>query len=274
MKYPSVQRLQDIARLIGAEFAGDPDFEITGQNEIHVVQPGEIVFVDHPKYYDKALKSKASVILINKTVDCPKGKALLIHKDPFAAFNQLTKQFSPFIPNEGMINASLKAGKGTLIQPGVFIGPKVKIGKNCLIHANVTITGNTVIGDGVEIGAGCIIGSEAFYYKKRETGYDKLLTGGRVVIEDNVELGAGTTIDCGVSGDTVIGAGTKIDNLCHIAHDTVVGKNCLIAAQTGIAGCAVVEDEVTIWGRVGIKSDLVIGKGAEVFACSCVGKSI
>lgn len=274
MKYPTVQKLSDIARIINAEFAGPPDFQVSGQNEIHVVRPGEIVFVDHPKYYEKALQSPASVVLINKKVDVPEGKALLIHSDPFDAFNQLTRYFYPFKPSNAMIDDSAVVGEGTVIQPGVFIGPEVTIGKNCLIHANVTITGHTQIGSNVELHSGTVIGSEAFYYKKRESGFDKLRTGGRVVIADDVELGSGTTVDRGVSGDTTIGKGTKIDNLCHIAHDTVVGERCLIAAHSSIAGCSVVEDEVTIWGRVGVKSDVVIGKGAEIFACSCVGRSL
>lgn len=274
MKYPSTKKLSEIARIIEAEPVGDPDFEITGQNEIHVVEKGDIVFVDHPKYYDKALKSNASVILINKKVDCPPGKALLIHDDPFAAFNQLTAYFKPFVPPTAQIDENTKIGKGTVISPGVFIGPKVEIGKNCIIHPNVTITGYTIIGDDVEIHPGVVIGSQGFYYKRRESGYDKLLTGGGVVIENRVEIGSGTTIDRGVSADTTLKTGTKIDNLCHIAHDTVIGENCLIAAHTGVAGCCVLEDNVTLWGRVGVKSGVTIGKGAVIMANSGVSKSL
>lgn len=274
MKYPSPQKLSDIAAIINARYVGGSDFEVSGQNEIHVVQKGDIVFVDHPKYYEKALKSNASVILINKEVDCPPGKALLIHDDPFSAFNQLTKHFNPFIPPTAQVDKNTRIGEGTVISPGVFIGPEVSIGNNCIIHPNATITGHTVIGNNVEIHPGVVLGSHGFYYKRRETGYDKLLTGGRVVIEDHVEIGAGSTIDRGVSGDTTIKKGTKIDNLCHVAHDTVIGEKCLIAAHTGIAGCTVLEDDVILWGRVGVKSGITIGKGAVVMANSGVSKSL
>ena len=274
MKFPEPQTLQKIARLINAEFVGDPDFEVLGMNEIHVVEPGDIVFVDHPKYYDKALESKATVILINKQVDCPDGKALLISNDPFDDFNKLTRHFKPFQAADRSIATSADIGKGTIIQPNVFIGENVKIGAHCLIHPNVTIGNDTVIGDHVIIQSGTVLGSDAFYYKKRPEGYDKLLSGGRVVIEDRVELGASCTIDRGVTGDTIIGEGSKLDNMVHVGHDTVIGKKCLIAAQTGIAGCAVIEDEVTLWGQVGVTSAATIGSKAVVLAQTGVSKSL
>jgi UDP-3-O-[3-hydroxymyristoyl] glucosamine N-acyltransferase len=119
-----------------------------------------------------------------------------------------------------------------------------------------------------------VIGADAFYYKRRPEGYDKLLSSGRVVIEDDVEIGASCTIDKGVSGDTVLGKGTKLDNQIHIGHDTVIGKHCLFAAQVGIAGVTKIEDEVILWGQVGVSKDLTIGKGAIVLAQSGVPKSI
>lgn len=274
MKYPSPQKLKDIAAIIKAKFVGDEDFEVLGQNEIHVVEPGDIVFVDHPKYYDKALESAATIVLINKEVECPAGKALLISDDPFRDFNILTKHFSPFIASSAVIDPTATIGEGTIIQPNAVIGANVKIGKNCLIHANATVNYNCEIGNDVIIHSNVVIGSEAFYYKRREDGYDKLLSGGRAIIEDKVEIGSGTTIDRGVSGDTTIKYGTKIDNLCHVGHDTVVGEHCLFAAHNAIAGCTVIEDGVTLWGRVSISSGLTIGEKAVVLACSSVSKSL
>jgi len=274
MKYPVAQTLESIANIIGARFVGSPDFPVLGQNEIHVVEPGDIVFVDHPKYYEKALNCAATIVLINKEVECPEGKALLISDDPFRDFNKLTKHFNPFIASSAAIDESAVIGEGTIIQPNVVIGPNVKIGKNCLIHANATINYNCILGDEVIIHSNVVVGSEAFYYKRRPDGFDKLLSGGSVIIEDKVELGAGTTIDRGVSGDTRIGYGTKIDNLCHVGHDTVVGKHCLFAAHTGVAGCTVIEDSVTLWGKVGVTSGITIGEKAVVAACSCVSKSL
>lgn len=274
MKFKKAQTLKEIASIINTNFIGDANFEVLGINEIHVVEKGDIVFVDHPKYYDKALNSAATTILINKKVDCPKGKSLLISEDPFRDFNKLTTHFNPFIASKSSIAESAIIGGNTIIQPNVFIGNNVSIGTNCIIHPNVTIYDNAVIGNNVTIHANTVLGADAFYYKNRPAGFDKLLSGGRVVLEDNVDLGASCTIDKGVTGDTTIGYGTKIDNQVHVGHDTVIGKKCLIASQTGIAGCVVIEDEVTIWGQVGTNSGITIGKGAVILGQTGVTKSV
>lgn len=274
MKFPNPYPLKDIAAIIGSTYVGADDFPVHGMNEIHVVEAGDIVFVDHPKYYDKALNSAASIVLINKEVDCPEGKALLISDDPFRDFNTLTKHFRPFQSSNASISASAKIGEGTVIQPNAFVGNNVVIGKNCRIHSNVCIYDNALIGDNVIIHAGTVLGADAFYYKKRAEGFDQLLSGGRVIIHDNVGIGALCTIDNGVTGDTTIGEGTKIDNQVHIGHDTVIGKKCLIAAQTGIAGCVVIEDEVTLWGQAGTTSGITIGSKAVIMAQSGVSKSL
>ena len=274
MLFSKPQLLKDLAALIGAEFVGDPDFVVTGLNEVHKVQKGDLLFVDHPKYYDKALNSNATCILIDKAVDCPDQKALLISKDPFRDFNKLIAHFFPFIAVTEKMGNNVTVGDGTIIQPNCFIGNNVIIGKNCTIHSNVSIYDNCVRGDSVILHANVVIGSEAFYYQKRNGVYNKLLTCGRAIIEDDVEIGANSTIDKGVTGDTVIGRGTKIDNLVHVGHDTVVGKNCLFAAQVGIAGVTTIEDDVVLWGQVGVISDITIGKGAVVLAQSGVHKSL
>jgi UDP-3-O-[3-hydroxymyristoyl] glucosamine N-acyltransferase len=274
MKFPNVYPLKEIAAIIGCEYVGDDNFPVHGMNEIHVVEPGDIVFVDHPKYYDKALQSAATIVLINKQVECPEGKALLVTDDPFRDFNKLTRHFRPFQSSNTSISATAQIGEGTVIQPNTFVGNNVKIGKNCLIHSNVSIYDDTIIGDNVIIHAGTILGADAFYYKKRPEGFDQLLSGGRVIIKDNVGIGALCTIDKGVTGDTTIGEGTKIDNQVQIGHDTIIGKKCLIAAQTGIAGCVVIEDEVTFWGQSGTTSGITIGAKAVIQAQSGVGKSL
>ncbi len=274
VKFPQVHTLKQIATIIDAKYVGSEDFPVSGMNEIHVVTPGDIVFVDHPKYYDKALQCAATIVLINKEVECPEGKALLISDDPFRDFNKLTEYFKPFKEATKAISDSAKIGKNTVIQPNCFVGDDVVIGDNCVIHSNVTIYDNTIIGDNVTIHSGTILGADAFYYKNRPEAFDKLLSGGRVVIGDHVDLGALCTIDRGVTGDTTIGAGSKIDDQVHVGHDTLIGKKCLIAAQTGIAGCVIIEDEVVIWGQVGIVSDLTIKKGAVVLAQAGVSKDL
>ncbi len=274
MKFPKTYTLKEISELIDADFVGDESFPILGMNEIHVVEEGDIVFVDHPKYYDKALQSKATVVLINKKVDFPEGKALLISDDPFRDFNKLTGHFKPFESASSAITNTAEIGKGTIIQPSVFIGNHVKIGKNCVIHPNVTIYDGCIIGDNVTIHAGTVLGAEAFYYKNRPEGFDKLLSGGNVVIENNVDIGAGCTIDRGVTGSTTIKEGSKLDNQIQVGHDTVIGKKCLIASHVGIAGCCIIEDEVTLWGQVGITSGATIGKKAVILAQSGISKSL
>jgi UDP-3-O-[3-hydroxymyristoyl] glucosamine N-acyltransferase len=274
MKFHKQQTLSQIAKILNCEFIGEDTFAVVGMNEIHVVSAGDIVFVDHPKYYDKALNSAATIILINKKVDCPAGKVLLISDDPFRDFNTLTKHFMPFQYSNVSISETAKIGESTIIQPNCFIGNHVQIGKNCLIHSNVSIYDNTIIGDNVIIHSGTILGADAFYYKKRPNGFDQLLSGGRVVIQDNVGIGALCTIDKGVTGDTTIGEGTKIDNQVHVGHDTVIGKKCLIASQTGIAGCVIIEDEVTLWGQVGTTSGITIGTKAVIMGQTGVTKSV
>lgn len=274
MRFPTPYTLSQIATIVGCDSVGPEDFPILGMNEIHVVCEGEIVFVDHPKYYDKALESKASVVLINKEVDCPEGKALLISDDPFRDFNKLTSFFKPFEKSTISISNSAEIGQNTVIQPNTFVGNNVKIGENCIVHSNVSIYDNCVIGNNVIIHAGTILGSDAFYYKNRPEGFDRLKSGGNVVIKDNVEIGSGCTIDKGVTGSTTIEEGTKLDNQVQVGHDTFIGKKCLIAAQCGIAGCVIVEDEVTLWGQVGVTSAITIGKGAVVLAQTGISKSI
>ncbi|WP_406683860.1 UDP-3-O-(3-hydroxymyristoyl)glucosamine N-acyltransferase [Seonamhaeicola sp. MEBiC1930] len=274
MKFTQPQTLEAISQLIDCEYVGDSDFPVLGMNEIHVVEPGDIVFVDHPKYYDKALNSAATIVLINKEVDCPKGKALLVSDDPFRDFNKLSNYFKPFRPAKNQISDTAVVGEGTIIQPNCFIGNNVIIGKNCVIHSNVSIYDDAILGDNVTIHSGTVLGANAFYYKKRPEGFDRLLSSGRVVLEDYVDLGSNCTIDRGVTGDTTIKEGTKIDNLVQIGHDTVIGKKCLIASQVGVAGCVVIEDEVTIWGQVGITSGITIGSKAVISAKAGVSKSL
>lgn len=277
MRFEKPVSLSWIAEFIGAEIIGDMHANVTGINEIHKVEPGDVVFVDHPKYYETAIQSAATFIIINKETKCPEGKALLVVSEPFEAYLKLVNHFRPFAPSMKMISESAIIGKHTVIMPNVYIGNHVTIGSNCVIYPNVTILDHCVVGDNVIIQAGTVIGSDAFYYNKktnRPIHYKKMNSCGRVVIEDAVELGAGCTVDRGVSGDTLIRAGTKIDNMVHIGHDTMIGQNCLFAAQVGIAGACTIEDEVILWGQVGVSKTLSIGKGAMLFAQSGVPASL
>ena len=274
MKFQNPVTLSFLADKLDARMVGDPGFLVTGMNEIHMVEPGDLTFVDHPKYYAKALNSNATTILINKEVECPPGKTLLISQKRFDAYVSLAIHFRPFEKAVYAICPGADIGEGTIIQPGAFVGNHVRIGKNCIIHANATIYDHSVIGNHVIIHSGAVLGADAYYFQRRPEGWKKLESCGRVVIEDNVEIGAATTIDKGVSGDTTISYGTRLDNHIQIGHDTFVGRNCLIGAHCAIAGVTRIEDDVILWARVSVNKDLVIGKKAIVMAMSGVDKSL
>jgi len=274
MKFTQPLKLAELAQMLNAMPVGDPDFPVTGMNEIHMVEPGDLTFVDHPKYYARALNSSATTILINKEVACPSGKALLISDKPFDDYVSLVRKFRPFERSSAAVSPTAVIGDGTVIQPGVFVGNHVTIGKNCVIHANAAIYDHCVIGDDVIIHSGVVIGCDAYYFQKRPSGYVKLESCGRVVIGNRVEIGAQSTIDKGVSGDTVISDGTKFDNHVQVGHDTYIGKNCLIGAFCAIAGVTRIEDDVILWASVLVNKDLVIGKGAVVLAGSGTERSL
>ena len=275
MKFSTPQTLQQIADFLNCKFVGDPGMILTGINEIHKVEPGDIVFVDHPKYYKKALNSKADVVIIDKEVEeIPAGKAIIISAAPFDAFNQITLHHNPPKVWTSAVGDNFSIGAGSVIHPHVSIGHNVSIGKNSTILSGAVLCDFTIIEDDVIVGPNAVIGHSAFYYKKKTDGYHRMHTCGRTILKNRVEIGAMTTIDRGVTGDTIIGEGTKIDNQVHIGHDTVVGKNCLFAANVGIAGCVIIEDHVTLWGQVGVTSDITIGAHAVVQAQSGVSRSL
>ena len=273
MTFQKPQTLKSIAELIGAKMIGSEDFEILGTNEIHRVKSGEIVFVNHPKYYEKALHSAATIILIDKEVDCPQGKALLVSDDPFRDFNVINKHFTR-IYNFTTELHDIEVGENTFIHPSAVLGNEVKIGKNCHIYPNVVIGDRTVIGDNVIIQSNTVLGGDAFYYRKLDGNFDRLISVGNVIIENNVEIGNNCTIDRGVTDSTIIGEGSVLDNLIQIGHDTVIGKKCLIASQAAIAGCCIVEDEVTVWGQVGMASGVRVASGTVLLGKTGVNKDL
>jgi UDP-3-O-[3-hydroxymyristoyl] glucosamine N-acyltransferase len=278
MKFPNPVSVKWIAELIQAEIVGDAFSKVYGINEIHKVETGDLCFIDHPKYYNTCINSAATHIIINtKDVKVPEEKNLLVVEEPFEAYLMIVNYFWPFTSTTKAINDTASIGRDTIIMPNVFIGKKVKIGNNCIVHPNVTIMDYSEIGNNVVIQAGSVIGSDAFYYntkKDRDVWYKRMQSCGNVIIEDDVEIGAGCTIDRGVTASTRIGAGTKIDNLVHVGHDTNVGRNCLFAAQVGIAGAVTIEDGVTLWGQVGVSKTLTIGANAVVLAQSGIPSSL
>ena len=277
MQFPSAVSARWISNLINATTYGDPDAMATGINEIHKVNKGDIVFVDHPKYYDACLQSAATFIIINKKTEVPEGKTLFVVDQPFEAYATIVRHFRPFEKADKMISDSAVIGKNTVVMPNVFIGNHVTIGEHCILHPNVSIYDHSIIGNHVEIHSGTVIGSDAFYLnakKDREVWYKKMPSCGYVIIEDDVEIGANCTIDRGVSDATIIGRGSRLDNLVHLGHEVITGKNCLLAAQVGIAGGTTLGDGVILWGQVGVNKTITIGDGAIVMGQAGITSSI
>lgn len=274
MKFHTPIPVKEIAQKINAEIIGDDTLLATGINEIHKVQSGDITFVDVEKYFDKSLQSAATIIILNKKVECPEGKALLVCEQPFEAYDGIVKKHRPFKEMTSMISESALIHPSAILEPNVVVGHQVRIGKHAYIQANVTIQEHTVIGNNVVIQSGSVIGSDAFYFKKYAEGYKHWRSGGRVIIEDKVLIGAGCTIAKGVSGDTIIGKGSKLDCQIQIGHGVVIGQNCLLAAQVGIGGKTILEDNVTVYGQVGIAQNLHIGEGVVILAKSGVSKNL
>ena len=274
MRFPQPIPVRDIARQTGAEIIGNAEGVVTGMNEIHNVAEGDIVFVDHEKYYSFVLGSAASFIFINKKLDAPPDKVLLYVADPYRAYNDLAISQRPQQHSTASIAATAQIGEGTVIYPNAFVGEYVTIGRNCIIYPNVTIYAHSVIGDNVIIHGNSTIGADAFYYKGRGTHYDKMHTVGRAVIHDDVEIGSGCTIDAGVSADTVVGRGTKLDSQVHIGHDATIGMHCILCAQVGIAGNVRLGNHVTLYGKAALSKNISVGDRAVLLGSSASAKSL
>ncbi|MEO0728519.1 MAG: UDP-3-O-(3-hydroxymyristoyl)glucosamine N-acyltransferase [Bacteroidota bacterium] len=274
MDFPLPIPVQELADQIGAKLLGDTTLSATGINEVHHLRPGDITFVDVEKYYQKALNSPATIVLINKETDPPPGKAILIVDNPFEAYNKLVWRYRPFQPATANIADDAVIGEGTIIEPGAVIGHQVRIGKDCYIQANSYVGDYSIIGNEVIIQAGAIVGNDAFYFKKGSEGFQKWRSGGRVILEDRVDIGSNCTINKGVSSDTIIGEGTKFDCQVQIGHDTKVGKHCLFAAQVGVAGNCTIGDGVVMYGQAGIAQNVTIGDKAIVSAKAGVSKDL
>ena len=285
MRLPQPLLASAFAKTCGATAHG-PDQPIRGANEIHGVEPGDLTFVDHPKYYRRALASAASVVLIDALPPGgpPPGKTLLVHPDPFAAYDALVREHRPPRALNAQLDVRTDLHPAAVIEPGAVIGPHVSIGAHTRVEANAVVYGPTRIGKGCRIGAGAVVGDQAFYFRglppagaperTRERGRRRWTTGGDVVVEDFVEIGPLCNVARGVSATTRIGRASKLDAACQIGHDVTVGAECLLAAQVGLAGNVRLGDRVTLYGQVGVAQNVTIGAGATVLAKAGVSKDI
>jgi len=289
-------KLSIIAKKIGGILEGNNEYNISGIAGIKDAGDNDITFYTEKRYKKYLKKTKAGCIILSERKETS-AKNIIVHPDPFLAIIKIAWWFSHHqekLPQEiqkpavikGTIGKKVGIGPFSVIEEGavlsddvhigayVYIGKRVKVGKGTLIYPGVKIMENTEIGRDVIIYSGVIIASDGFGYINRSGKNIKIPQLGRVIIEDEVEIGANTTIDRGTFGDTIIGKGTKIDNLVQIGHNVKIGKDCIIIAQTGIGGSADIRDNVIIAGQVGIVDHIKIGKGAKITAKSAVTKSI
>jgi UDP-3-O-[3-hydroxymyristoyl] glucosamine N-acyltransferase len=284
----------EIAEFLGAELIGDPGLEIMRVAALESAGPGELAFLER----GEIPAARASCVLVSKDkfagTPGETGPVLILVDEPKLAFAKIAevlhppKSRTPEIHPSAMISASAKIGNGVFIgaftcvgdgsvigegsqlRAGAKVGDIVTVGKNCILHPNVFVEDGCTIGDNVILHSGVVIGADGFGYVRDKDRYVKFPQIGTVVIEDNVEIGANTCVDRGALGETRIGQGTKIDNLVQIAHNVQIGKRVVIAAQTGISGSTVIEDDCVIGGQVGmgdharVQSGAVIGSQAGV----------
>jgi UDP-3-O-[3-hydroxymyristoyl] glucosamine N-acyltransferase len=293
----------EIAAFTGAEPwpGADLDRRITGISALDGAAPHDLTFLDKPKYASQLSASRAGACLTTKrhAGHAPPHVSVLCIAQPYRAFVDVTRKLFPgalrpsslfeaggvatgaivhptarlesgvTVDPGVVIGPRAEIGTGTVINAGAVIGPDVRVGRECAIGANASIT-NSLIGDRVVVHPGCCIGQDGFGYVMGATGHRKVLQVGRVILQDDVEIGAGTTIDRGANRDTVIGEGTKIDNLVQIGHNVSIGRHCIIVSQCGISGSVVIEDHVILAGQVGLPDNVRIGEGAIVGAKSGV----
>jgi UDP-3-O-[3-hydroxymyristoyl] glucosamine N-acyltransferase len=260
--------MSEIAGWIGAK-APAVETEITEVSNMEGATACSLVFAIDSATLTAALGSKAGAILASNKLELSEPDPRIVWaSDPRRGFALIAKRlkgkgFEAGIHPTAVIGEGVKIGVGTSVGPRVVLGDGVVIGNDCNILAGVTVYSGTVVGDGVVVQAGAVLGSTGFgYVRNAETGeYLVFPQQGRLYVEDNVEIGANTTIDRGALGETRIGRGTKIDNLVHIGHNCLIGKNVIIAAQTGISGSSVVEDGAILGGQVGIGEHATVGAG-------------
>jgi UDP-3-O-[3-hydroxymyristoyl] glucosamine N-acyltransferase len=295
--------VREIVTLTGATARPGADLErrITGIAALDRASPNDLAFFDRQKYAGQLADTMAGACLMleRDVARAPERVSVLCVREPYRAFIEVTRSLFPdasrpsslfeasgvaagavvhstarmetgvTIDPGAVIGPHAEIGAGTLVNAGAVIGPKVRIGRQCVIGANSSIT-HCLMGDRVTIHPGCAIGQDGFGYVKVQGAHRKILQVGRVIIQDDVEIGAGTTIDRGAIRDTVIGEGTKIDNLVQIGHNVSIGRHCIIVSQCGISGSVVIEDHVILAGQVGLADNVRIGEGAIIGARSGV----
>jgi len=290
----------ELAEKLGTEIQGDDGVEIADIKPLDAASAGDLAFLDNRKYLDEFRATKAGACLVSPRFadQAPDGLTCLITKDPYGTYAKALALFYPgsnvprttHAAGEGgvgfihpsaaleedvtvepgaVIGPEARIGRGTRIAAGAVIGYRVHVGRDCYIGPNANLI-HTLAGNRVVVHSGVSIGQDGFGFAMGAAGHQKVPQIGRVIIQDDVEIGANTTIDRGALRDTTIGEGTKIDNLVQIGHNVAIGRHCIIVAQTGISGSAVLGDFVALGGKVGVEGHVTVGDGAQIAATSVV----
>ena len=293
-------KLHEVARRLDCCLEGDGEVEIIRVAGIQHAQPGDLTFVANARYLTQLASTRASaVILGGANGSVAPGCAVLRTDDPYSAFARAVSLFAPaasprpgidphaFVADDATVAADASSGPfvtissramigaRTIIYPNVVIGPAARIGEDCVIRSQVSIRDRVVIGNRVTLHDGVVVGSDGFgFARQKDCTHLKIPQLAEVVIEDDVEIGANATIDRPAVGETRVGAGTKIDNLVHVAHGVAIGRRVLLAAQVGIAGSTTVEDDVMMAGQTGVTGHVRVGRGAIIGAKSAVLQSV
>lgn len=279
-----------IADLIDGFVEGDKGKVITGIALIDEAKSTDLTYVRKQSDLNKIQTTEAGVIIVPPVLSLPLGKTyikvdcepekvmpIILNAYPRDINLSVSNNVHPTVKKAptSVIGSGVSIGAGSVIGPNVVIADGTTIGENCIIHAGVTIGENVQIGSNTIIHPGAVLGSDSFeFIQKNDRTFEKLKNIGSVIIGNNVEIGANTTIDRGTIGNTIIGNGTKIDNLVQIGHEVVIGENCIIVAQVGIAGWTQIGDYTTIYGQSGIVGDIEIGSNVVVMGKSVVTKNI
>jgi UDP-3-O-[3-hydroxymyristoyl] glucosamine N-acyltransferase len=305
LKHTSGLTLDEIAKLCGAELGAAPHARrIVDIAPLDRAGPSDLTFFEHRRFADAAAATHAGACMTTALLakHLPPQVAVLIVRDPYRAFVMAAREMFPHslrpsslakagtaagahidpaarlengvtVEPGAVIGAAAEIGAGTLIGANAVIGPEVRIGRDCAIGANAVIA-NALIGDRVVVHPGCNIGQDGFGFVMSGKGHLKVPQVGRVIIQDDVEIGAGTTVDRGALRDTVIGEGTKIDNVVQIGHNVTIGRHCILVSQVGIAGSSTLEDFVVLGARAGVKDHVTIGEGSQIAATSNVNGDV
>lgn len=293
--------MAELAALVDGKVIGDGSVRVHKVAALDQAGPGEISFLANPRYQKHLSQCRASAVIVGLGVASAGGQGannFIECRDPYVGFAKILQllspapQFTAEISKQAAIDpaalvassatifafafvgAKARIGARSVLMPGVFVGAEAQIGADCVLHPNVVVREQCRLGDRVVLHAGTVIGSDGFGYAGSGAARVKIPQVGIVVVEDDVEIGANSTVDRAVLGQTVIGKGTKIDNLVQIAHNVVIGEHSVIAAQAGISGSSRLGKNVTLAGQVGVVNHIQIGDGATIGPQSGVGQSV